>query len=154
MLLLLFQIEQERFGLDVTRVIEVTPLAVLKKAPAGAAHVAGLFNYRGSIVPVIDLSCLLQGRPSRPHLSTRIILVDYTGSDSAHHILGLMAERVTETVAFRKEDVRSPGIGFDSAPYLGDIIMDNQGMIQHVLVEQLLPRWLQESLFPAPKEQP
>ena len=155
MLLLLFLIGNERFGLDVTRVIEVTPMAVLKKAPADAAHVAGLFNYRGSVVPVIDLSCLLQGRPSRPRLSTRIILVDYnTGSDSAQHILGLLAERVTETVTCRKEDVRSPGIGFDNAPYLGDIVIDNQGMIQYVLVEQLLPHWLQESLFPAAKEQP
>lgn len=148
MLLLQFQAGKERYGFDVSRVIEVVPMVVFRPLPHVDDSVAGVFNYRGTMVPVIDLTALLTGDASRPLFSTRIILVHYPGRDGEDHTLGLMAERVTETVYCAEEDFQTAGISVDGAPYLGDLLIRTVGTIQRVEVEQLLPPALKEALFP------
>ena len=76
MLMLLFHLENERYALESTQIIEVVPLIELKKQPHAPNYVSGVFNYRGQIVPVIDLCQLIQGKSCHTHLSTRIILVN------------------------------------------------------------------------------
>lgn len=146
MLLLIFHVGKERYGLDSRRVIEVVPKVALKPVPHTPQYVAGLFNYRGRIVPVVDLSALIADTPCGALLSTRIILVDYPGVDR-RHILGLLAERVTETLKCREEDFNPPGIATSEGPYLGDLLVDDEGMIQRIRVEEILPQSLRESLF-------
>ena len=147
MLLLLFNIGKDRFGLEVNHIIEILPLVEFKIAPHTPEYVAGLFNYRGTIVPVIDLSMLISGTPSRPLLSTRIILVDYIRSDYNHHVLGLMAEYVTETIPCREEDFKPSTIVSKTAQYIGDIIIHEDEMIQRIKIENILPKPVQELLF-------
>ena len=65
---------------------------------------AGLFNYRGAPVPVIDLSQLTLGRPAARRLSTRIVLVHYPDESGGTHLLGLIAERATQTVRHEPSD--------------------------------------------------
>ena len=152
MLLLQFQAGKDRYGLDVTRVIEVIPMVVFRPLPHADPAVAGIFNYRGTMAPVIDLTFLLTGEASRPLFSTRVILVDYPGRDGERHILGLLAERVTETVFCTEEDLLPAGIDVAGAPYLGDLLLHAGGMIQRVAIERLLPSSMQESLFPPAQE--
>ena len=147
MVLLLFQSGEELLSLDVSRVIEVMPVVNLKKAPHTPEYIAGLFNYRGTIVPVVDLTALLSGNHHAPLLSTRIILVDYTGASGSHHTLGLMAERVTETVSCSEKDMHPSGIESETASYLGPILIDERGMIRLVEVNRILPESLQKILF-------
>jgi chemotaxis-related protein WspB len=152
MLLLQFQAGKDRYGLDVSRVIEVIPMVVFRPLPHADPAVAGLFNYRGTMTPVIDLTFLLTGETSRPLFSTRVILADYPGRNGERHILGLLAERVTETVFCTEEDLRPSGMAVAGAPYLGDLLVHAGEMIQRVAIEQLLPPSLQESLFPPAPE--
>ena len=147
MLLLMFTCENERYGIDVRQIIEVVSMVRFKKIPRSPDYVAGLFKYRGSIVPVIDLTVLLAGSQSKPLLSTRIILVDYAGSDKERHILGLLAEKVTDTIMCSEADFLSPGIESDDTPYLGTITTDTDGMIQLIDPMKLLPESLQQDLF-------
>lgn len=148
MLLLQFQAGGERYGLDITQVIEVAPLICLRKVPHSAREVAGTFNYRGTLVPVLDVTTILTGDPSRPLMSTRIILVDYPGDDGRSHILGLLAESVTEMVRCRPADLQAPVVTISEAPYLGDILFDERGSLQILELERFLPRELLFSLFP------
>jgi len=147
MLLIVFHIGDNRFGLDVDQVIEVAPIVLLKKAAHTPGYVAGLFNYRSTVVPVIDLTMLITGKQSQPLMSTRIVLVDYTGADNAHHVLGIMVERVMETTNYRDEDFQPPGFEDGNTQYLGDIIIDEYGMMQRINVDNILPESLQELLF-------
>jgi chemotaxis-related protein WspB len=145
MLLIVFQAGAERFGLDVSRVRGVLSVPTLRSLPSAPEFVAGLFDYHGTLVPVIDLSRLLAGRPASLLLSTRIVLVDY---DDAH-LLGLLAERATETVSCREEDCQPAGVTVTGAPYLGPILRHEDGMIQRVTVEELLPESVRKTLFVA-----
>ncbi|HEY3276609.1 MAG TPA: chemotaxis protein CheW [Syntrophorhabdaceae bacterium] len=153
MLFLLFQIRSEHYCMDVSRVIEVVPMVRFNLLPHAPPYVAGLFNYRGTIVPVIDLSALLYEEPCRPLLSTRILLVDYTGADKKHHILGLLVERATETVSCKAEDFTPPGIEVEGARFLGDAMYRSDGMVQRVEVERILPENVQAYLFAAGREE-
>lgn len=149
MLLVVFQVAQDRFGLDAALVVEVVPLAALRQAHHAPGYVAGLFNYRGAVVPVIDLTALLTGQPCPRLLSTRIMLVTYSGAGGAQHVLGLLAERVLETATCAARDFQSPGIASPEAPYLGDVLVDGDQMLRLITLAGLLPRSVQELLFPA-----
>ena len=147
MLLLLFWIEKDRFSLDTHQVIEVVPLVRLKNVPHSPGYVAGLFNYRGTVVPVIDLTDLISGTASKHQVSTRIILVPYVDSKNTSHILGLLAERVTDTLSCNENDLILPGIESESADYLDKILFDTEGMIQLINLKKILPESLKDTLF-------
>jgi chemotaxis-related protein WspB len=149
MLFILFHLGKDRYALDSLSVVEVAPMIALKQLPHAPGYVAGLFRYRGVIVPVIDLSALIRNIPCNRLLSTRIILVNHSGSDGTNHILGLMAERIVETLKISRNELSSPGIDLNEAPYLGKIICREQEMIQCIRVEHLLPESLRASLFKA-----
>lgn len=153
MLLLLFHLGNDRCALESSQVMAVIPMVSLRKIPKAPDYVAGLLNYRGLLVPVIDLSQLTQGQPCQRRLSTRILLVNYLSQAGAPYVLGLLAERVTDTVKKEKTDFFSSGIKVQEAPYLGAIGIDEQGMIQCVRVEHLLPDSVRECLFAEATEQ-
>ena len=171
MLMLLLQLNNERYALKSKQVVEVAPLVKLKKQPHAPNYVAGVFNYRGQIVPVIDLCELIQGRPCHAHLSTRIILVNYqlkyrndekfgaalNGQKQScaelltpqSLILGLMTEQVVETLNVSEADLVDPKIQVETSPYLGKMILDERGMIQCICIEDLFTEEQRSRLFAA-----
>jgi chemotaxis-related protein WspB len=148
MLLLQFQAGPDRYGLDIEQIIEVSSMVSLRSIAHAPPEVAGTFNYRGTLTPVVDLTALLTGVPSRPRMSTRIILITYQGEDGRCHILGLLAEAVTEMIDCSKESLQQPVVSVSGAPYLGDTIFDERGSIQVLDMERLLTRDLLFALFP------
>ncbi len=76
MLLLTFRAAENLYAIDVTRVVEVVPRVNLRRLPHAPHFLAGVFDYRGTVVPVIDLGVLLGSESCRDRLSTRTILVD------------------------------------------------------------------------------
>ncbi len=154
MLMLVFRLGEDRFALDTSRIAEIVPSVVLRKLPHAPAYVAGIFNHRGTVVPVIDLCGLMQDRPSRDFLSTRIVLVRPETENESTHLLGLRAEGVTETLKVAPSDLVDPGITLEHVPYLGKIVNDAQGMIQCIKVEKILPAGMMDLLFSETVEQP
>jgi chemotaxis-related protein WspB len=149
MLFLLFQLGQDRYALDTSRVAEVLPLVDITPIPQAPPGVAGLFNYRGEPVPVIDLSQLTIGRPAQSRLNTRIVLVHYPDGGGTR-LLGLIAEKVTETVRRDKADFVATGVTSERVPYLGPVATDARGMMRWIDVENLLPASVRAVLFTQP----
>lgn len=152
MLFLLFQLGQQTYALEASQVVEVLPLLGLKQMPHSPAGVAGIFNFRGISVPAIDLSELMLGSAARPLLSTRIILVEYPGSNGEKRLLGLIAEKATETLRREPADFVASGITNRAAPYLGPVTSGAHGFIQWIKVDQLLPASVSDLLFKEPVE--
>lgn len=142
MLILLFYIGDTMYTIKCENVREIVPMVTLKPVPHTPDFFAGFFNYRGMIVPVIDLCRLIQGSPCRMRLSTRIILVNYAIKKNHSNIMGLIAERVTETVRKPKDAFVFPGIKSADAPYLGGIVMEQKKMIQYIDLD-LLPNCIE-----------
>jgi len=142
MLVLIFYLGDTMYTMKCDRVREVAPMVKLKQVSHAPACFAGLFNYRGQLVPVADLRQLIQGRPCEMRLSTRIILVDYLKEDKTPAIIGLMAERVTDAVRKSEDAFVSPGLRMPETPYLGGFVMEGNDMIQYIDLD-LLPKKLQ-----------
>jgi len=142
MLFLKFQIGSEGYVLDTAQIAEILPLLEITHVPQAPAGVAGLINYRGKPVPVIDLSELTLGRPARPHISTRLILVRH-----GEHLLGLIAEHATEMTRREAGSFADSGLASDTAPYLGPVTEDGGRLVRRIEVKKLLPPDVSRVLF-------
>ena len=54
MLLLLFHLGSELYAIESSQVIDIIPTVNLRPLHHVPDYVAGLFNYRGKFIPVID----------------------------------------------------------------------------------------------------
>jgi len=147
MLFLVFELGNDRYALDVLQIAAVLPLVGIKQVPRAPQAMNGLFNYRGAPVPVLDLSQLTLGRPSKRRLSTRLMLVHYPDDAGETHLLGLIAERVTETARHEASAFVPSGITNSGAPYLGPVVTDARGLLQWIDVRTLLPPAFRDMLF-------
>jgi chemotaxis-related protein WspB len=149
MLLLLFHVGENLYAIDTSPIVEIVPMVLLRKILPAPDYLAGVFNYHGEIVPAIDLCHLIQGRTCHICFSTRIIIVNYVvnyqTSDQTSRRLGLIAERVTETLKTSANQVE-PTERMSTVPYLGDVFLDETRMIQQIYWEYLIADVHQTSL--------
>lgn len=145
-LFLQFEIGGHRYLLEAARVTAVLPLPALKLLPGAPVGVAGVANYQGGPVPVIDLARLATGYAAADRLSTRLILVRYP--DAARgRLLGLVAERATSVTRADEKAFASPGVA--AAAWLGGVAPADGSLAQRVEIEGLLPPDLKAVLFQA-----
>jgi chemotaxis-related protein WspB len=147
MLLLSFHIGIERYSISAKNIIEILPLTQLKKIPKAPEYILGLLDYRGTPSPVIDLCKLIEARKCNKVLSSRIIMLNYTDSNKQSHILGITAEKVTETININRDEFHNNAVSPKGTPFLGEIANTEQGMVQLVEIEKLLPDDVQSILF-------
>src|SRR6185312_115801 len=133
------RIGSEGYVLDTAQIAEILPLLEITHVPQAPAGVAGLINYRGKPVPVIELTL---GRPARPHISTRLILVRH-----GEHLLGLIAEHATEMTRREAGSFADSGLASDTAPYLGPVTQDGGRLVRRIEVKKLLPPDVSRVLF-------
>ena len=151
MLFLVFELARDRYVLDVSQVAEVLPLVAITQIPHAPPAVAGILNYRGAPVPVIDVSQLTLGRPAERRLSTRIVLVHYPDAEGRTRLLGLIAEKATQTMRREETDFVASGVTSEGASYLGPVAPDSRGLLQWLDARTLLPASVRDVLFRQPK---
>lgn len=149
MLMLLFHLGNTRYAIPAVEVIEVAPQVVLESVARAPHYVAGLFDYRGRHVPVIDLCRVLKDRACRDSFTTRIILVDYPLAQRGTRMLGLLAEDVTKTIDIDPAAFTATGLRIPEAPYLYHATRVDSDLIQRIDLAELLPDSVQAVLFPA-----
>jgi chemotaxis-related protein WspB len=124
-------------------VIAVVPLVDVHPIPRAPTAVEGLMNYRGRPLPVIDLRQQFLDQPSDRHMSTRILVVGLKratpptrpGAEAKPQVelmLGLIAEKATETERFHPSDFQDQHCHIPNAPQLGPVCVTEGGMIQMV----------------------
>lgn len=87
--LLAFQLDHHRYTLPIELIDQIIDMVAITHLPEVNDFLEGIFNYHGTMVPVLNLRRFLS-LPKLPiHLHTPIILVRYSG-----HILGLIVDKV------------------------------------------------------------
>ena len=89
--MILLRVDGREYALALGCVVEVVRLAALTPAPGAPAHVLGLLDLRGRVVPVLDLRTCLGLAAATPGLSTPICVVEAGG-----RAFGLVADAVTD----------------------------------------------------------
>ncbi|MBT2338862.1 MULTISPECIES: chemotaxis protein CheW [Pseudomonas] len=150
-LFLVFRIGNERYAVQAIDVVEVLPRLPLKPIPQAPSWVAGVFAWRGTVVPVIDLCALTFGQNAEARTSTRLVLVNYRPDNGqAAQVLGLILEQATDTLRCDPADFQPYGLANRQAPYLGPVREDAHGLLQWVRVSDLLDASVRALLFPTP----
>jgi chemotaxis-related protein WspB len=152
MLFVLFHLGKDRYALEAGRVVEIVPLLALKKFPQSPRGLAGMFIYHGRPVPALDLCALTLGRPAVEHLSTRILIVNYNPGPGPEQLVGLIAERATETIRRDPKEFVSATGQVAAPPFLGPMLTDEHGVIQLINPEKILQERIQALLFAPPME--
>jgi len=170
MLLLTFTAGANRYAIDVVRMVELVPNVELRSIPHAPPFLAGLLDYRGKVVPVIDLGLLMGTTRCRDCLGTRIILVNDARGDHNHEkddrddssenqarspsrlmpassLLGLIGEQVNELTYVQPEQVVPSPIRLPQAPFLDAIVQTDQGIVQLIAVERVRDATLCDNLL-------
>lgn len=142
-----FFVENNRFVLSAKDVISIVPLVSLHDVPKAPEYVAGILNYHGISVPVIDLTSLMSGRRTNQRLSTRIVLLSIALPDGKLRTIGIMAEKVTEVMRLDESLFKKSGVKNENARYLGDVITDSKGILQRLTISELVPETERQMLF-------
>lgn len=147
MLMLIVKAGDQVFALSSRDVIEIIPLIQIRPVPTSGDHLAGVIDYRGTLVPVIDLSLLLIGRACKRHLSSRIVLTSLAVDDHSSRLVGILAEGVTGTSDIDPESLTPLPAVFAVDDCLGGITNSEHGMTQEVRVKHILSERLRLALF-------
>lgn len=137
MLMLLFCVDEERYACECDQIVEILPRIPARPVPQAPPYVAGLLTYRGLPIPLVDFSALIRGTPSNNYLSTRIILFRKAGLGGKNTYLGLIAERVTDTIDRDPTEFSETGVHLIDAPFLGGILPDEKGVVHYVVINRL-----------------
>ncbi len=147
MLFLALQLGDEPCVFPAQDVVEVVPLVRLRSMVTGPDYLAGVFDYRGHVVPVVDLCQILLGRASQNQLSTRILVVRMSGQSD--RLIGLIAESVTDTIDREAGDFAEIDLELE----LAELARGSQGLIQKLRLDRLLPDGGEQKLAEAAEQE-
>ena len=153
-MVLTFRVGDNAYAVDARRIVEVVPRVALRSIPHAPDTFVGLFHYRGSIAPVVDMGLLMGAGACREMLSTRIILVETPGRDGTRMLLGLLAEHVDDLKSVADDGQIFPAMPLEGAPYLGPILRADDILVQLIAVESVLPESMRGALHDGRPEGP
>src|SRR6185436_5679338 len=88
---LTFQLANEEFGIRVLKVREIMGLQEITAVPQTPAHIKGVINLRGKVVPVIDLR-LKFGVALAEYTQRTCIIVTQVQGDSGANLMGIIVD--------------------------------------------------------------
>ena len=108
---LTFRIGNEHYGLELSQTREIIEYSGITEVPLMPNFLRGVINLRGEVVPVIDLAVRLGRKSIEVQRRTCIIVVELTNNDQ-HHVLGLLADAVSEVIEMDDENIEdAPSFG-------------------------------------------
>jgi purine-binding chemotaxis protein CheW len=116
---LTFQLANEEFGIRVLKVREIMGIQEITAVPQTPAHVKGVINLRGKVVPVIDLR-LKFSLPAAEYTQRTCIIVTQVQGESASVLMGVVVDGVSEVLTLAGTEIEdTPDFGEEiSTSYL------------------------------------
>lgn len=143
---LTFQLADQEYALSVSDVVQIIEMVTITSLPEMNSSIPGVLNYRGNIVPVINMR-LRFGLPFLPYgLHTPIILVEFH-----EHMLGLIVDNVQSVMdidadqidtnrmmimnTIHQQDTYSP-----AATYITSLAKVNRRIVPVITTDKLLSK--------------
>ncbi len=118
-----FKIGKEIFAVNVRNVLEITRPQRITRVPKASDYILGIFNFRGSIVPVIDM--FKRFNIENEDTSKNMVIVVDIEHEGDHVTVGMYVDEVTDIIEISDGDIRPiPDVGIK---YNSEFIM---GMVE------------------------
>lgn len=102
-----FRLAREEYGLEILKVRELIGLMEITRIPRAPAHVRGVINLRGKVIPVVDLR-LKFGMDAIDPTSQTVIIVVQLSLENGGLTMGILVDEVLEVRAITSEDIEPP----------------------------------------------
>jgi purine-binding chemotaxis protein CheW len=126
---LTFDLGTELYGLPVLQVREVIGIQATAKVPHTPAHVKGVINLRGKVIPIVDLRMKF-GLPTAEHTDRTCIIVMQLAGRGTGILVGAVVDRVSEVITLSATDIEdTPDFGDGTTlPYVLGIAKMRDGV--------------------------
>ena len=116
---LTFQLANEEFGIRVLKVREIMGIQEITAVPQTPAHIKGVINLRGKVVPVVDLR-LKFGVAAADYTQRTCIIVTQVQGESSPVMMGIVVDSVSEVLNLTGTEIEdTPDFGEEiSGSYL------------------------------------
>lgn len=108
---LTFALAQEEYGVPVLKVREIIKMMDITGVPQVPAHIKGVINLRGKVIPIVDLR-LKFGLPTQDYTERTCIIVAEVEVCGRRLMLGMIVDWVSEVLNIAADEIEpTPDFG-------------------------------------------
>lgn len=143
--LVTFRLGAEEFAMRITAVQEINRMTEITKVPRAPHFLEGIVNLRGNVIPVIDLRKRFAMAETERTDSTRIIIVDLSGTRT-----GMIVDSVSEVLRLERNAIEPPPLlvgGDVDAAYIEGVgkLNNGQRMVMILDLQEIVAMRLAET---------
>ncbi len=127
---LVFDLGGKLFAFELSNVREVVRVKEVTKVPRAPDYIKGVFNLRGQIVPLIDLSKVINAGSSK---CREAIILSYDDE-----LVGIAVESVRGVLRVTKDDITSPPS--DASEFIEGLVKWGDRLVSILSSEKVLSR--------------
>ncbi|WP_026895159.1 chemotaxis protein CheW [Clostridiisalibacter paucivorans] len=95
-----FKLGKEEYGIDIMNVKEIGPYKESTKIPNSPSFIEGIINYRGEVIPIINLKKRFKLKEKEIDGNTRIIVINLGEKQ-----IGFIVDEASQTARLSDEDI-------------------------------------------------
>jgi purine-binding chemotaxis protein CheW len=104
---LTFMLAGEEYGVDILRVQEIKGWDTVATIPNTPVYIKGVFNLRGTIVPIIDLRERF-GLERMAYGQTTVVIILKVQGEKRDRIMGMVVDAVSDVYSLTADQVKAP----------------------------------------------
>ena len=130
-----FRLNGQLFGAETSQVFQIIKYQQANKIPRMPRFIEGIINYRGEVLPVIDLNRRFELGDSEINKKTKIIV-----SNIEEKLTGFIVNDVVEITKFSEEDIEPApaAIGSEVAAFLKKVGKKGDQLISIIDLDRVL----------------
>ena len=138
---LTFVLGDETYGVDILRVQEIRGWSAVTKIPHAPAHVLGVLNLRGSIVPIVDMRMRFALERAE-YTAVTVIIVMFVSTSAGRRDFGVVVDGVSDVVDVDFTEVKpAPELGARGATdYIRGLVSVAERMVVLLDIDRLIGR--------------
>jgi chemotaxis-related protein WspB len=137
MLVMLFDIDGQKFGVDSRYIKEVIPYVQSNPVLYAPAYVIGEIIYQEEAIPLIDLNLLFSGKPADEYFSSRIAVCRIL-NEPQDIKLAILANKMTMTINCVEDEFVQNNLNSQEDSLFAEVLRKGGLRIQMTAVEKLL----------------
>lgn len=91
--LLYFKIDNDLFAIETKYIIETLSFSKITKVPQATKNAKGIVNFRGDILPIIDVKKKIYNDENAESTSNNVVVVEVNNND-LHQTIGFIVDKV------------------------------------------------------------
>lgn len=136
-----FGIHKETFAVSVSKVPEVLQKQYITKIPNTPDFIKGVINFRGNIIPAVEMRTKF-GLPPRKTDEKYVIIVFDLQIDDKKMMVGAIADKVNDVIAFDTNEIKPvPDLGLEyNAEFLKGMIKSGEKFIMILDIDKIFSK--------------